>query len=86
MKIIEIERTVSNHDYSNLKMKAILAEGEDPIKASIELDATIRKSLNGIVDSLNDNARQEEEKRQKLNKLEILRQRIANNEDCDLPF
>ena len=45
MKIESISRKITGRNYDNLSMTATLSEGEDPIKASVELDKKCNEAL-----------------------------------------
>lgn len=86
MKVIEIERTVSGQNYSNMKMKAVLSENEDPIQASVELDNRILQAVAAIQEKDKVAQSREQKKEDALRKLVILEKLIKNNESFDLPF
>lgn len=86
MKVIEIERTVSGQNYSNMKMKAVLSENEDPIQASVELDNRILQAVAAIQEKDKVAQSREQKKEDALRKLVILEKLIKDNESFDLPF
>ena len=86
MKVIEIERTVSGQNNSNMKMKAVLSENEDPIQASVELDNRILQAVAAIQEKDKVAQSREQKKEDALRKLVILEKLIKDNESFDLPF
>ena len=48
MNIVEITRTISGDDYDNVSARAVLADGDDPVKVAVELEDTLQKSLEAI--------------------------------------
>lgn len=86
MKVIEIERTVSGYNYSNLRMKAILTESEDPIIASVELDKKLLEAITAIQDKDRVASEHENKKCENLHKLDVLKRAIEKGETLDLPF
>jgi hypothetical protein len=86
MKITEIQRTISGSNYSNVSMKASIGEGEDPIKASVELDTLLHKSLLCINENEIALNAVEVKKREQLNKLEILKCLVNEKAGFELPF
>lgn len=45
MKIVEVTRTISGSNYSNISAKALLEDGDTIEKVSMELDKQLRNSL-----------------------------------------
>ena len=45
MKIVEVMRTISGSNYSNISAKALLEDGDTVEKVSMELDKQLRNSL-----------------------------------------
>jgi anti-sigma28 factor (negative regulator of flagellin synthesis) len=86
MKVIEIERTVSTQNYSNVKMRAVLSENEDPIIASVELDKKLLEAITAIQNKDREMSERENKKYDNLHKLEILKRAIEKGKDVDLPF
>lgn len=46
--MVEITRTVSGDNCDTVSARAVLAEGDDPVKVAIELEETLQKALNAI--------------------------------------
>lgn len=83
MKIIEIRRTVSDMYYNNTSATATLADGEDPIKAAIELDAKIKEMMAGIADKI---STIEDFRREKAEAVNILQKALDHAQKQDIPF
>jgi len=83
MKIIEIKRTVSDMNYNNTSATATLSDGEDPIKAAIELDAKIKEMMAGIADKT---LAVEDFRREKAEAVNILQAALDHAQKQDIPF
>ena len=51
MKIIEMTRTISGHNFDNLSAKAILDEGDDPMEVGLKLDNQLQTIMEKIIDT-----------------------------------
>ena len=83
MKIIEIERTVSDGNYNNMSAKAILDGEDDPIASAVILDSQIKTMMAAIEDkrqNINDFRREKQEA------VDILRAALEHATDFQIPF
>lgn len=86
MNIISISRKITGGNYDNISMTANLDEGEDPIKAVVQLDIKCHEALNGIVEHKATEEIRNHEERKMLDKVEALKTAIKKHEIDDLPF
>jgi len=83
MKIIEIERTVSDGNYNNMSAKAILDGEDDPIASAVILDSQIKTMMAAIEDKMqciNDF------RREKQKAVDILKAALEHASNYDIPF